>query len=105
MNKIQCSEGHFYDADLYSQCPLCEKMESVGKVNSSKPSKKSLISKKKNQETKNVPEQSENIQRKSSNQPKKKRNAPAAGSVVTVAFYNTGSEDGKQPDNQGKRLK
>ena len=101
MNKIQCPQGHFYDADLYSQCPLCEKMENIGKISQCKSSKKSFLGKKTAPKAESVPEQKESVQRKVQNPPKRKKAVPAAGSVVTVAFYNTGNENGEQPDNSG----
>lgn len=101
MNKIQCSQGHFYDADLYSQCPLCEKMENIGKTAPHKSSKKSLRGKKSEPEPKNVPEQQESVQHKAQIPSRRKKTAPAAGSVVTVAFYNKGTDGDEQPDNDG----
>ena len=101
MNKIQCPEGHFFDSDLYSQCPVCEKMENISKMSSSKAAKKSLFGKKTPAEPEKPVVQQETNRVAPKNQQRRKKSTPAEGSVVTVAFYNMGNEEGEQPDNNG----
>lgn len=43
MKVVRCKDGHFYDADKYSECPLCKKISGNGDQNPQVPKEKTIV--------------------------------------------------------------
>lgn len=100
MNKVQCPEGHYYDADMFSVCPMCEKMENIS---SSMNSKKSKFGKKAKEEPAEKSAPSATPKKQSNGLPRR-RTSPSQGNIVTVAVFPSNGENVEKegnPNNAG----